>query len=401
MGRDLLAQDYLLKQLTASLSNPDSEFGKKFWSKVYEQAYQKFGNTNIPAETFNKVWITPKSADIYEKDNTVYIIDQKLKVMMESDYLAMKESATPQASITDNEQTAINKAVMKDVIIPAIEKEVNEGETFAQLRQIYSGMLLAAWYKSALKESILTKTYGNQSKVNGISQDPANNQKIYDQYISSFKKGVVNMLKEDTDKYTNEVIPRKYFSGGAEPVTVTLVEEYRKHSRASLDPNQTETAQGTVDLAQVHFDAAISVLNPNMSTNAEDLKTQAEIPFSEDAAMTSVNLNGVIQENTVEKMRDEIKGKNEYSGFLHKIITWQEARKSSTIATLEISPVEVLKMFSDELQSQLISDIQQDIRVRSDVYLPSMSVLVNVYFLSQERELVGSLETFIQICGRR
>jgi len=31
MGRDLLAQDYLLKQLTASLIYPEDELGKKFW----------------------------------------------------------------------------------------------------------------------------------------------------------------------------------------------------------------------------------------------------------------------------------------------------------------------------------------------------------------------------------
>ena len=34
MGRDLLAQDYILKQITASLIYPEKELGKKFWKKV-------------------------------------------------------------------------------------------------------------------------------------------------------------------------------------------------------------------------------------------------------------------------------------------------------------------------------------------------------------------------------
>ncbi len=34
MGRDLLAQDYLLKQITASLMNPEGESGKKFWERI-------------------------------------------------------------------------------------------------------------------------------------------------------------------------------------------------------------------------------------------------------------------------------------------------------------------------------------------------------------------------------
>ena len=38
MGRDLLAQDYYLKQLTASLIYPEDELGKKFWERVYQKA---------------------------------------------------------------------------------------------------------------------------------------------------------------------------------------------------------------------------------------------------------------------------------------------------------------------------------------------------------------------------
>ena len=55
MGRDLLAQDYILKQITASLIYPEDAIGKKFWKRVYEEAAKKFGHTNIPVNTFNKV----------------------------------------------------------------------------------------------------------------------------------------------------------------------------------------------------------------------------------------------------------------------------------------------------------------------------------------------------------
>ena len=49
MGRDLLAQDYMLKQITASLIYPEDEIGKKFWKRVYAESAKKFGNTNIPS----------------------------------------------------------------------------------------------------------------------------------------------------------------------------------------------------------------------------------------------------------------------------------------------------------------------------------------------------------------
>jgi len=47
MGRDLLAQDYILKQLTASLMYPENELGSEFWRRVYAKAYAKYGTTDI------------------------------------------------------------------------------------------------------------------------------------------------------------------------------------------------------------------------------------------------------------------------------------------------------------------------------------------------------------------
>ncbi len=57
LGRDMLAQDYMLKQLTASLMYPEKDIGNEFWDRVYTKAHEKFGSTEIPTNTFNKVWI--------------------------------------------------------------------------------------------------------------------------------------------------------------------------------------------------------------------------------------------------------------------------------------------------------------------------------------------------------
>ena len=76
MGRDLLAQDYLLKQLTASLTYPEEGLGKTFWDRVYKKAFDLYGTTNIPLNTFNKVWIIPDSAEVFEKNDTSLIFFQ-------------------------------------------------------------------------------------------------------------------------------------------------------------------------------------------------------------------------------------------------------------------------------------------------------------------------------------
>ncbi len=218
MGRDLLAQDYILKQLTASLMHPDSELGKKFWARVYEQVYQKYGTTEVPVDTFNKVWVTADDASVYEKDNTAIVVNSHLKIMTERDYVATANDALTREmgqAPAMTEPSKISAEIVKEIIIPAIEKEVNEGKTFANLRQIYSSMILAVWFKKQLRESVLGKAYADHSAVKGVDQDPKNNEAIYQQYLEAYKKGVFNMIKEDVDRYTQEVLPRKYFSGGA------------------------------------------------------------------------------------------------------------------------------------------------------------------------------------------
>ncbi len=74
LGRDMLAQDYMLKQITASLIYPEEGLGKDFWDKVYAQAQAQFGTTEIPVNTFNKVWIVADEAKVHENNQTVFVI---------------------------------------------------------------------------------------------------------------------------------------------------------------------------------------------------------------------------------------------------------------------------------------------------------------------------------------
>ena len=227
MGRDLLAQDYLLKQVTSSLIYPENELGEAFWEKVYEKAYKTYGTMDIAVSTFNKVWIIPESAEVYENGDTALIVDCHLKVLTEFDYLA--QARTQEKSLEHlgmktahmTEQGKVNESlsneILRELVIPAIEKEVNKGKNFTQLRQIYHSLILATWFKRNLKESILSKVYVGKNKIDGVNIDDKEAKlKIYEQYLSAFKKGVFNYIKEDYDPRTQQIIPRKYFSGGAE-----------------------------------------------------------------------------------------------------------------------------------------------------------------------------------------
>ncbi len=209
MGRDMLAQDYILKQVTASLMDPEGKTGKAFWDKVYAQAQRRYGTIDIPVDTFNKVWVMPDKAVVDEYNNMAFVVDSKLKVMVEEDYLALEKNAT--SSMTNK----IGSDIVREVIIPVLTQEVNEGENFVLLRQVYHSLILAAWYKRKIKESMLDKVYVERNKIAGVDLvDKAQKEKIYAQYLEAFRKGVYNYIKEEYDAVKREIIPRKYFSGG-------------------------------------------------------------------------------------------------------------------------------------------------------------------------------------------
>lgn len=214
MGRDLLAQDYILKQITASVIYPEGEVGKAFWAKVYAEAQKRYGTTDVPVDTFNKVWIIPEKATVYENKDATFVVESGLKVMLEEDYLALekntpvKEQATPATNKLGSE-------IVREVVIPVLEKEVNEGKNFAPLRQVYYSLILATWYKRKVKASILGQAYVDKQKTGGIDiADKNEKEKIWQQYVEAFKKGAYNLIKEEYDATTQSTIPRKYFSGG-------------------------------------------------------------------------------------------------------------------------------------------------------------------------------------------
>ncbi|MEI8012710.1 MAG: hypothetical protein WCI27_09595, partial [Candidatus Omnitrophota bacterium] len=57
VGEDMLKEDYLLKQLAASMTFPDRDPGKTFWEKIRGRIKKQYGDIDLPLDTFSKVWI--------------------------------------------------------------------------------------------------------------------------------------------------------------------------------------------------------------------------------------------------------------------------------------------------------------------------------------------------------
>jgi hypothetical protein len=107
-----------------------------------------------------------------------------------------------------------------------LQKEVNEGENFAPLRQVYNSIILALWYKEKVKGSIMS-AYIDHNKVAGVDiADKKAAEKIWQQYVEAFKKGAVNLIKEEKDAVTGEMMPRQYFAGGFSVENAQSVTKY-------------------------------------------------------------------------------------------------------------------------------------------------------------------------------
>lgn len=235
LGKDMLSQDYILKQLTASLTYPESDTGKYYWQKVYQKAYQLYGTTKLPIDTFNKVWLMPNKCVVYEQGNTALISEASIKAMAEEDYLALQklENRSPMTESRGQNTESKNLAsdlcrltseTMKQTILPVIEKEVNQGESFSHLRQIYYSLVLSVWFKQKFKQSFY-KNYIEQSKIKGIDlSDPKVKDNIYNLYVEAYQKGVFNYIRKDYDVESRKNTARRYYSGGIQTPTAGTVE---------------------------------------------------------------------------------------------------------------------------------------------------------------------------------
>lgn len=180
LGKDLLAQDCILKRFTASLLHPDSEWGKRYWNRVYNEAEQLSLMDRTPTfDSYQKVWVTPGEAEVYVKELPselseeeskhvtlrhmienekrkgyfAIITKNELKVMCETDYSAITETLKDRENLQEIKSfNDLCTSIFKEIILPVIEKEVNHGKNFIIFRQIYNALILANFCKKYFRD---------------------------------------------------------------------------------------------------------------------------------------------------------------------------------------------------------------------------------------------------------
>jgi hypothetical protein len=284
-GKDLLAQDFILKQLSASLTYPETALGKKFWDKIDTVGADLVSARNF----FNKIWIAPDACEVYEAGDTAYLTKATLKTMMEEDYLALERNQASSVQRIADSKNANNSSlnairyplnanlatqIMREVILPQVNQDVNYGKNFAKLRQIYNSLVMALWFKQKLAYSVqrianstntgnsslnairyplnaknIFEAYIDKNKLSGIDLADKNiKEKVYNQYLKAFRKGVYNYIKKETpcptpgvghscvpppgwDTGYGKPVYRRYFSGGFTLATPSSIRAKCKTTR--------------------------------------------------------------------------------------------------------------------------------------------------------------------------
>ncbi len=241
-------------------------------------------------------------------------------------------------------------------------------------------MLLATWYKRALKESILGKLYADKSKVKGIDQDPAVNQKIYTQYVQAFQKGVFNMIKEDVDAYSQAVIPRKYFSGGTTTYLIPIAQDtgskagqvaQKNREKTDLVANRFEKPDAASSSGEKKGDFSSLMLTSRFQVLTKDVRLGSN---KEEEAYTfyyDMNLNenpykqvwfkAITYHPTTEEARDGVVPLFVIS--LMREIIWKEDSRSKIIGENEVVPVIsiVVPFKKGELKAAMFEDSLRDV----------------------------------------
>lgn len=329
MGTDLLGQDYILKQLTSSLLYPEKDSGREYWDSVYSHFGREMDNSTV--NTFNKIWITTDKAKVIERGTFAIIRDSNLKVLMEHDFATLQDAINKkkfgidQLTMNEAKQTdKIASEIFKVTILPRITRDVNEGGNFAVLRQIYSSLILAVWYKEVLKRSIVEDLYINKSKTSGVgSSSNVSADAIYQQYLAAFRIGVFHYIREDVVGPTEEdLVPRKYYAGGFTAVQTKDATEKVVAPELRLKSNSS-TGLGSlfwvrINLSEEDGDLIDEKFQSIDRTGGIDLSTQKGFDFEVEKEKKGIKFD--ISKDLIDRLHENGMGRLKPSVLFVKLI---------------------------------------------------------------------------------
>lgn len=237
IGKDMLLEDYLLKQITSYLTDPNTVYGKKYWQDLQTAIYKIAKTKNINIDYNYKIWVVPDKVLIYCYTDSggkkvAVIKEAKLKVMLDQDYLALAKRYSVK-ELKNNKLNLINQAaeeLFKQQLLPIIQDQVNNSKMFAPLRQLFYSLILATYAKETLSTNRTYRKYINQKKTQIIGLDKSQEVKktVYDSYINTFKPKIYSSFDREESAKKKKIC--RYYSGGINPSKISQVLSFQTKS---------------------------------------------------------------------------------------------------------------------------------------------------------------------------
>jgi hypothetical protein len=205
-GRTLLEADFQMKKTVATLIHPDSVIGATFWPELRGE----------PLCLSMRQWIVPRPAVVREQGNELFILDAPLEVKMETEYFKTKGSGSESCPGHSTADTEFNEGVYRVMVLPELEKAVNEAPEYADLRRVYASRVAAEWYRERSRKK--PTAYGDLIDSGDVSAWPLHDgwtpKDTWDRFVKSYKDGEFQV--ERTSREGTMQVTRLYVYGGVD-----------------------------------------------------------------------------------------------------------------------------------------------------------------------------------------
>jgi hypothetical protein len=243
LGRIMLNADFRLKEDVSEYINPQtSQVGKEFWRQLYAKA-QELGLVNrIPVIT--RLWIMPGKVEVDETENQISIVRSSLKVCLEPAYLSGQVAVQNKR---EQELQDFASSLMEKLVLPYLNKKVNEAYAYSDLREVFNALILARWYKDRFgsRYGSLLNTMDYRILDETETNYTTTPDELYQDYIKSLKEGKYSFTETETlgSSFGMVVTTKHYFSGGVD------FRDIKMTRASSLLEEESNAAFFTCDLA--------------------------------------------------------------------------------------------------------------------------------------------------------
>jgi hypothetical protein len=243
MGRAFVNADMQMKVDAAVLTDPrKSGLGKDFWDQIRRLA------AGGRLKTGCRMWIVPGEMDLVSDGTGCYLHAMHLRVQLETERFMASNNPTGLGDVD-----RLNRLM----ILPEIERKLNEDPIYAPMRQVYSAIILARWYKDHFRgtKQPAADLIDSDSVAGRELADGWTPQGVYEQYMRSYQQGEYNFTERVQESLGNGVVriqTRHYFRGGVDlrqmvlPPPLPATDTQRQDVAMAFQEGEVQVQDGTI-----------------------------------------------------------------------------------------------------------------------------------------------------------